>query len=272
MQISFANDSACQIKFFQKTLFIGEKGLILPNDLIESSSCPLDLQKKAVDIVLNSQGPLRPNYLKEALGFPFLEILPEQFDLVSLESLINLPPNWLWENLKTLTGQKIFHGNSISINCPSCTTLGKKAIEVKIDKSTFWTNGDLMVRTNVLVANSVIPSTKEPLSENDFQILSRPVLDPQDYFISLEEIKYFKLNSDLPKGTPLKKSNLRKIDLIKPGAPVSLRLMNGGISIKGTGLPLSSGKLGELVKVKNQKTNTILYGKVIGENMVSVDL
>ncbi len=272
MQISFANDSACQIKFFQKTFFIGEKIQITPNDLIESSSCPNDLQKKAVDIVLNSQGPLKPNYLREALGFPSLEILPEQFDLISMESLVNLPPNWLWENLKTLTGQKIFHGNSISINCPSCTTVGKKAIEIKIDNSTFWANGDLMVSSNILVANSIIPSTKEPLSETDFTILRKAVLDPQDYFTSIEEIKYYKLNSDLPKGIPLKKSNLRKIDLIKPGAPVSLRLMNGGISIKGTGIPLSSGKLGELVKIKNQKTNTILYGKVVGENMVSVDL
>ncbi len=272
MQISFANDSACQIKFFQKTFFIGEKIQITPNDLIESSSCPNDLQKKAVDIVLNSQGPLKPNYLREALGFPSLEILPEQFDLISMESLVNLPPNWLWENLKTLTGQKIFHGNSISINCPSCTTVGKKAIEIKIDNSTFWANGDLMVSSNILVANSIIPSTKEPLSEIDFTILSKAVLDPQDYFTSTEELKYYKLNSDLPKGIPLKKSNLRKIDLIKPGAPVSLRLMNGGISIKGTGIPLSSGKLGELVKIKNQKTNTILYGKVVGENMVSVDL
>ena len=272
LQISFAEGSACQIKFFQKTLFLGERNLILPNDLIESTNCPLDLQKKAIKVVLNSQGPLKPNYIKEAVGFSTLEILPEKFDLIPFESLMELPKNWLWENLKTLSGQKIFHGNNISINCPSCSNLGKKAIEVKIDKSTFWANGDLKVRTTVLIAKSMLPSNKETLSPSDFEVLIRPVFDPDEYFTSLDEIKYYKLNSDLLKDVLLKKSNLRKIDLIKPGSPVSLRLVNGGISIKGTGIPLSSGKIGEIVKVKNQKTNTILYGKVAGENMVSVEL
>jgi flagella basal body P-ring formation protein FlgA len=271
-QTSFAEDIGCQIKFFQKTFFLGEKNQIQPTDLIETSSCSLDLQKKAIEVVLNSQGPLKPNYIKEAIGFPTVDIFPDKFDLISLESLIDLPQNWLWENLKTLSGQKIFHGNNISVNCPSCTTLGKKAIEVKIDKSTLWANGDLKVNALILVAKSMIPSNREPLSQSDFEALNKPVFDPEDYFTSLDEIKYYKLNSDLLKDVPLKKSNLRKIDLIKPGSPVSLRFVNGGISIKGTGMPLSSGKIGEMIKVKNQKTNAILFGKVAGENMVSVEL
>lgn len=271
-QISFAEDIACKISFFQKTFFLGEKNQIQTADLIETSNCPLELQKKAIEVVLNSQGPLKPNYIKEAVGSPPLEIFPEKFDLISLEGLIDLPQNWLWENLKTLSGLKIFHGNTISINCPSCTSLGKKAIEIKIDKSTFWANGDLKVNAPILVAKSMLPSNKEPLSQGDFDSLNRPVFDPEEYFTSLDEIQYYKLNSDLLKNAPLKKSNLRKIDLIKPGSPVSLRLVNGGISIKGTGMPLSSGKIGEIIKIKNQKTNAILYGKVAGENLVSVEL
>jgi flagella basal body P-ring formation protein FlgA len=271
-QISFAALDVCQIKFYEKTYYIGEKNLLPPSELIESSSCPEDLQKKIIEIVLNSEGPLKASYLKEAAGISSINILPEKFEIVSLLNSIKIPPNWLWENFKIVSGQKTLHGNEISINCTSCTSLGKKVLEIKMGKTTLWANGDLKIMAPILISKFIIPSNKEILSQNDFEIVNKPIFNLDEYFVNLEEISFYKLNLDIPDGTPLKKSNLRKIDLIKPGTPANLILINNGIQIKGMGIPMSSGKIGEIVKVKNPKTNNILFGKVVGENTLSVNL
>ena len=270
-QRSFGVPTTCQVKFFPKVVYIGEKGLIPTNELIETSNCPIELQKKVHELVLNSQGPLKASYLKKAIG-DSLEITPEQFELIPLASMINLPENWLWENIEILGGKKAIQGTEVFASCPSCTSLGKKVIEIRIDNKTFWANGELRAFAPALISKTTIPSNKEVLSKDDFSLINKPLLNPDDYFTSLEDIQFYKLNQDLPAGTLLKKSNIRKIDLIRPGNPVTLSLISDGISIKGTGIPMSSGKIGDQVKIKSQKNNAILYGKVIGENAVSVNL
>lgn len=271
-QISFADQNICRINFFENTYYLGEKSSISPNDIIESTNCSKDLQKKITEIVLNSDGPLKTSYLKEAAGDPSLELHPAKFEIISLQNIIKLPANWMWENFKILSGQKVLHGSEVFINCTSCTSLGKKVLEIRIGKDTFWANGDLKLLAPIHISKSIIPSNKEPLSPNDFETVYKPITNPDEYFTSLEEIKYYKLNLDIAEGVPLKKSNLRKMDLIKPGSPANLILNGNGIFIKGVGIPLSSGKIGEVIKVKNQKTNNILFGKVVGENTLSVNL
>ncbi len=263
---------ACQIKFYKKTFYLGEKNSLLPSDLIEKTTCPEDIQKRAIDMVLGSNGPLRSSYLERAMEPPTLQILPEKFEIIPLISFITLPPDYLWENLNALNGKKAFHGESVSIHCPSCSSLGKKALEIKIDQKTVWANGDLKILIPVLISKNVISSSQESLSPDEFEIVKISVSNPNDYFTNIEEIKYYKLNLDINERMPLKKSNLRKKDLIKAGSPAILKLVSGGISIRSSGIPMSSGKIGEVIKVKNQKNNTVLYGKVIGENTLSVDL
>jgi flagella basal body P-ring formation protein FlgA len=263
---------ACQIIFYKKTFYLGDKNSLLTSDLIEKTSCPEDIQKKAIEIVLGSNGPLRSGYLVKAMEPPTLEILPEKFEILPLISFINLPQDWMWDNLTALNGNKAFHGESASINCPSCSSLGKKALEIRIDQKTVWANGDLKILIPILISKTVIPSTQETLSPDEFEVVKISVSNPNDYFTNIDEIKYYKLNLDINERTPLKKSNLRKKDLIKAGSPAILKLVSGGISIKSFGIPMSSGKIGEIIKVKNQKNNTVLYGKVIGENTLSVEL
>ncbi len=263
---------ACEINFYQKTYFLGDRNSITPSDLIETTTCPEDITKNALDLVLDSNGPLKGSYLEKAMEPPTIKITPNKIEVIPLITLISLPPNWIWENLKTLSGQSIFHQKDLTLVCTTCSTLGKKALEIKTGRSSFWINGDLKTVTKVLISKNAMPSSKFPLESEDFTFEDKAVTDPNEYFTSIEDLKYYRLNLDITEGTLLKKSNLRKIDLINPGTPATLKFSSNGISVKGIGIPMSSGKIGEIVKIKNPKSNTILYGKVIGENTLSVDL
>jgi flagella basal body P-ring formation protein FlgA len=263
----------CQIVLYEHVFHIGEKSSLPHEALIEKSNCPMELQDKIFQLAVKSQGILRANYLKEALAFENLDIKPKKVDLFSLENSLGkklgLPDSWRFENLKLLNKSVYFHGKDFQVTCSNCNSLGKKLLVISILGRTFWLEGFLKIQGRVFVSKSIIPNNTI-LSTGDFDIQEISMTNPEEYFPLREIISFYRTNLDIPKGVPLKKSFARKMDLVTPGLPVKLRLRKNGLVIKGSGIPISGGKIDDPIKVKT-KTGSFILGKVVGPNEVMVE-
>lgn len=62
---------------------------------------------------------------------------------------------------------------------------------------------------------------------------------------------------------------LRRV-LVKPGDPVELVVLVGGMRIQGSGIPLERGRKGDEVRVRTAPSGKILIGRVVGQQIVQV--
>lgn len=70
----------------------------------------------------------------------------------------------------------------------------------------------------------------------------------------------------------LKPGNILPPTLVAKGERVVIKATAAGLSIRTTGIALSNGALGELVRVKNSQTTRIIEGRVSAAGQVTVSL
>jgi len=112
----------------------------------------------------------------------------------------------------------------------------------------------------------------ERVDEKDFEFKEvYSTLAPSD-FISKEDIEQKELYLKVPvgKGEVLRKTHLREDIAIRKGDRVKIVLNSGIIYVEFPGLALSNAKEGETVKVRNMRSNKIVYGVARGNKIVEV--
>ena len=72
-------------------------------------------------------------------------------------------------------------------------------------------------------------------------------------------------------GSPLSRSDLQAVRLIKRGSKVRLINQGHGIKIQAQGIALDNGAKGERIAVKNERSNRIVYGTVRADGQVAVN-
>ncbi|MEO0677256.1 MAG: flagellar basal body P-ring formation chaperone FlgA [Pseudomonadota bacterium] len=78
------------------------------------------------------------------------------------------------------------------------------------------------------------------------------------------------LRVNLGRGQTLLARHLEQSWYVSEGVPVTLSLSRSGIAIEVSGIPQSSGQLGEVVDVLNTSSGQILRAEVTGKNFVTV--
>ncbi len=71
-------------------------------------------------------------------------------------------------------------------------------------------------------------------------------------------------------GQTIKLSDLKKPPVIKENDPVTLVYSSSEITLKTLGISLSSGGVGEKIRVKNEKTGIVVFGEILDRNTVKV--
>lgn len=82
----------------------------------------------------------------------------------------------------------------------------------------------------------------------------------------------YQMASTVSVGSPLKWSNLSKINLVRRGDVVDVFASGGGIFITMKGISLDDGVKGGMIKIRNISSDKEFFAKVLNKNSVKVNL
>ena len=82
----------------------------------------------------------------------------------------------------------------------------------------------------------------------------------------------FQMANSVSIGSPLKWSNLSKVNLVHRGDVVDVFASGGGIFITMKGVSLEDGVQGGMIKVRNITSDKEFFAKVLNKNSVKVNL
>lgn len=101
--------------------------------------------------------------------------------------------------------------------------------------------------------------------------LQEMVLPPTagTYMDQIAEVMHSEVLRDVPAGTPVRRSDLRPLVLVKRGQQVQLQIgKNTGFVISARVEAMQDGRLGEPIKLKNNESGRMLSGVVRGPGLV----
>lgn len=122
------------------------------------------------------------------------------------------------------------------------------------------------VAKRMLVRGSPIREDDLYQTELDVQLLRH------GYFIDKEELIGQICKQNIEPDSPLTPNNIELAKLVHKGEQVSIVATDGNLTISMNGIALSTGALGELIKVKNISSKRIIETRVLADKKVGVIL
>ncbi len=92
------------------------------------------------------------------------------------------------------------------------------------------------------------------------------------YFDDLALLKGKVLTQNLSRGAVLTNHHIKSPMAVNRGQSVTLISKNSVIEVRTKGMAMSKGAIGERIKVKNLKSNRIIEGVIIDNNLINVSL
>lgn len=94
----------------------------------------------------------------------------------------------------------------------------------------------------------------------------------QGFVVAVSSALGKELRRPLKAGEPIRLGLLTEPTVVERGDQVRLRAQTGTISVNTTGTALSSGRVGEQVRVRNDRSERVIRGRVTGPGEVEVTL
>lgn len=285
------------IGLFQTSVYSCEieapKSLIITKDIesyelnsaFKYKNCDSE-QIKAFNILLTDySGKLNQRVLTAEIQDKRIK-LSNSFQVQSLSSALNeritLPKKWKIIDLK-LIGQSshfftLSNEQHLQVSCNNCNNTGTKNIKMDIvnpvanTKASYWVSGNVAVAVTALVTKNNISITNKALKRNNFEMKTVYSARPESFFTFEDKLPYYKANRPLRSGQVVHFNDISPLNLVTMGTPVQVKLNSKGLKLQATGIPTRSGKLGEIIQLKNPKTNKVIIGKITNFNEVEVEL
>ena len=124
--------------------------------------------------------------------------------------------------------------------------------------------GEVVVAATVLRKGDLIAGNSIRLEKQDIGGLERP-------FTSLDQVVGMEVGRTIAIGAPLDQANIVMPTVIKEGDMVKISASKGGLHISTNGVALAHGRMGETIKVKNSTTKKLVFCRVDGPGLVSVE-
>jgi len=248
-----------------------------PVELIQKSTCDEETNKKFLSLVSSSEGTIKTDFLKADLK-NVEKISPAIINIKSISTLIkercvlNNTYNLQTEE-NNAASMATNHESEIKINLNDCTGLGKKMFQILGPKTTAWISINFQKEITVYkVKNHLISGQGTKISADMIEETKIITDNPEKYFTEINNINFTKLTKTLQNGEPIKKTDIVSYNLIELQFPTQVILDNNGISIESYAQPMSSGKIGDVIRLRNMKTKKEIAGKIIGPNKVEIVL
>ncbi len=282
------SDKKCTISTFA-SIYYNESSPIPLEELILESDCPSVVQQAFVKNIITLNGTIQSSHLNLAFKEDFdqysITFIPNEFGVFPLKNkikeLLSLQTEWSINSFSLLDEKKsilLKREQKLTATCSNCNQLGEKSIKllshntVNGETKTIWANITITTRTPTLSSLKNLSVNNQGLSPSDFKKIFIEVTNPENYFVDIPKLAFYKINRPLTVGATLKHSDLTAITLVNTGTPVDVIFVSNSIRISGKALPVSRGQLGESIKMINEKTRKTIIGKVIDFNKVLVEL
>lgn len=281
LYINYAD--ACEIQSYHRIIKTENEKLSF-NQIAKKSDCPQAVKLKFLNALQSSKGLVRVDTLSEELGIK-ATITPNRIRVESLEELLldkyNLDSKWSFRKIKSIGKTPLLTLNeyeNIQINCRDCTSPGNKNIKITItdplkgNKKSLWLESKLLLRSYALVSKGDFMVDNKPLLAGSFDFKEVFTENPENFFTKTTNLAFYKLNKPLRKGSPLLFSDITPVSLVKNGQMTTIILKSNALMLEGKAIPMKNGQLGDMIQLRNVKSNRIIIGKVVDFNKVVIDL
>ena len=123
---------------------------------------------------------------------------------------------------------------------------------------------DTPITTKTLAAGTII--TESEVSS----IRSLASKIRSGYISSMNELIGMQVKRTLAPGVLVRRTDVVKPQVVRQGDNVEMIYVSGNIKLRTNGIALQSGAVGDTVRVKNETTNTVVYGEIKAKNLVEV--
>ena len=267
--------------------FIGASTIVSINkdtsSLFRSNNCN-KLQISAFnEIMEEADGLLTSKYIQMAPELKNARLIPESVTITSFNRLLQERIT-LNQKQKIVLSSKIYNKNllrlekesRLEVECQNCTSPGVHSVKVtkysKDDKIVSWLKVSVLEQVRAFVARQDMTVDYEDLNPSFFSKEIIYTTNASELVQKKSDILFVRLNRNIFKGSPLKKTQISKVQLIKPGIPVKVEMNYKGLKMKSFATPLQSGFMGELIRLRNVKNNKVFMGKIVGKNKVKVSI
>jgi flagella basal body P-ring formation protein FlgA len=274
LSLIFYNSTyACEI--ISASYFLKFKNEI--TDIIQKSNCDTETNKKFVSLLSTSEGELKTDFLKSDL-LNVEKISPSIITIKNITTLVKercaLDSSFVLQLVESNNDSILVNKESdIKMNLNDCPSLGKKMFQILSPAKTSWVTINFQKSINAYKIKSHLMSGQGTKITNEMVEMTKIITDsPDKYLTDINSFNFSKLTRTLQNNEPIKKSDILLYNLIELQFPIQVIFEKNGISIESYAQAMSTGKIGDIIRLRNVKTKKELAGKVIGLNKVEIVL
>lgn len=113
---------------------------------------------------------------------------------------------------------------------------------------------------------------ERPVSAADFHVMEVPIDGRNEYVKDVAEVAGLVPHRFIRAGSPVTMAYFQQPVVVNSGQRVNIVINYNGIKVSAKGIVMTRGRIGSLVKVKNESSEKILTAKVIDANTVEVTM
>ena len=132
-------------------------------------------------------------------------------------------------------------------------------------------SANIKVYDNVLVANHDL-RIEVPVTASDFRTVEVAIDGRNEYIKDTAEVEGLVPHRFIRAGQPVTKSYFQQPVAVNTGQRVNIIINYRGIKASAKGIIMTRGRIGSIVKVKNESSEKILSARVIDANTVEVTM
>lgn len=125
------------------------------------------------------------------------------------------------------------------------------------------------VYDNVLVANHDL-RIEVPVNESDFRMAEIVIDGRTEYVKDVNEVKGMVPHRYIRAGLPIAVNYFQQPVAVAMGTPVKIVFKRGGLQATAKGVAMSRGRVGQIIKVKNETSQKIVSARVVDDQTVEV--
>ena len=121
----------------------------------------------------------------------------------------------------------------------------------------------------VLVANHDL-RIEIPVTESDFRVEEIAIDGRTEYVKDVQEIAGLVPHRYVRAGSPIATNYFQQPVAVQMGSPVKIIVHYGALQVSAKGIAMSRGRIGQIIKVKNETSQKIVSARVVDNQTVEV--
>ncbi len=162
----------------------------------------------------------------------------------------------------------------IKLYIPNVNYFGNTPVraEISIDGKYYRDVNFLMmlkVYDSVVVASHNL-RIEVPVTESDFRVEEIPIDGRTEYLQEVQSVVGLVPHRMIKAGEPVVLDYFQQPIAVKSNQPVKIIVRYKGLEVAASGITMARGRIGEIIRVKNESSKKVLSAKVIDSNTVEV--